>query len=730
MMLVTLLGIVAPALLLTLAVRRWVARVDWRIAAICLALAVGFVARGVFTSGVPVPLDEVVRGWPYRGIFGEPVVKNYLTNDTVKQILPWMAAVREEFAHGRAPLWDRYLFCGYPLLGNGQSAPFSPFFLATLFVPLPKQLVAMAGLKLFVALLFGYLLIRREGAGDVAALFGSVVFAFAIFNNCFLYYPMTSVTLLLPAAAYAVLTRSFGLTAIVVASLLAGGHPESVVHVALAVLVLVAIERTFTLREFWRVTAGALTGLLIAAPAWAPTLETALTSNRVAWLKTIPLGTPFPATALWAMVAPDGFGNPAHHNWNWVGEYTQIASLYVGLIALVFFPTALFSRRATTRDRLLALVTILFFLVSMHWSPLARLFYAVPPLSWVGHDRLRFVVAFFVGIIAARAVTRLRRDDVVIAVAGAAVAIGCFLHAFAKLHGKTLDNRAVAGVVLLALFLLTLTRRRVVPVAAFVLTAIDLFLVTFDYNAITPREWYAPRLPIIEALRRAAPAEPFRVVGRDWVFLPNAAAQYGLEDVRGSDPMEWGEYRQLFPPEDPFQASVGLRLFPDPNEPILDALNVRFLMAEPGIEVAEKWRRIYSGPDGNLFENTSWLPRFYSAGSPQTRIATWMTRPTRFRLRIDAPARTLVASSQPAMRWWRVLINGKRAEIVRTNGVFIGFFAPAGRSEVVVEYHSLTWLGSLLAAALGGLILIGASRGIRPGGGSLSGVPARDLIVE
>src|SRR5438105_14996941 len=108
-----------------------------------------------------------------------------------------MQVAREELFARRIPLWNRYSFSGYPLLGNGQSAPFSPFFLLTLFVPLPKQIVAMAGLKLFMALLFGFLLIRREGASNAASIFGSLLFAFAIFNNAFLYYPMTAVTLLL-----------------------------------------------------------------------------------------------------------------------------------------------------------------------------------------------------------------------------------------------------------------------------------------------------------------------------------------------------------------------------------------------------------------------------------------------------------------------------------------------------------------------------------------------------
>src|SRR5688500_330681 len=243
------LGVIGPALLLVMAVRKWFEPVSWKLTALFLLLALAVVGRGIFTSGVPVPLDEVVRGYPYRGIFGDIQAQNYLTNDTVKQILPWMHTVREQMFAGRAPLWNPHLFSGYPLLGNGQSAPFSPVFVATLFVPLPKQIVAMAGLKLFMALLFGFLLLRREGVSDAAALFGCVVFVFAIFNNAFLYYPMTAVTLLLPAAAYAVLlalrsrrAAPHVLLALVVASLLAGGHPESVVHVATGVVVLLSIE--------------------------------------------------------------------------------------------------------------------------------------------------------------------------------------------------------------------------------------------------------------------------------------------------------------------------------------------------------------------------------------------------------------------------------------------------------------------------------------------------------
>src|SRR5205814_1697742 len=76
----TLAGVLLPSLLIALAVRRWLERVPWRIVCLLLALAILFVARGVFTPDMPVPLDEVVRGYPYRGIFGDVQSKNSLPN--------------------------------------------------------------------------------------------------------------------------------------------------------------------------------------------------------------------------------------------------------------------------------------------------------------------------------------------------------------------------------------------------------------------------------------------------------------------------------------------------------------------------------------------------------------------------------------------------------------------------------------------------------------------------
>lgn len=765
----TVLGIAVPSALVVLAVRRWIEPVPWKVAALLLVIVCVFIGRGVFTPDMPVPLDEVMRGYPYHGLYPVTKSKNYLTNDTVKQILPWMQAVREQFARGRAPLWDPYLFSGYPLLGNGQSAPFSPVFLLTLFVPLPKQMVAMAGLKLFLSLLFGVLLIRREGAGIPAALFGSILFTFAVFNNAFLYYPMTAVTLLLPLSAYAVLLclrgpsgAPFVLVAIAVAALMAGGHPESVFHVAIAVLVLLAIEWIapqwsevrFTLRDFGRVTAAAVLGLLISAPAWVPVFEQARVSLRVLSLQGYSPGGPFPRTALWAMLNPDGFGNPAHGNYGWIMSYTHVASLYLGLIGMVLFVPALVSPRATPRDRLIAVAAIVFLLVSLHWTVLARLAYSVPPFSWIAHDRLRFVFDFFAGIAAARTAARMRNWDLIISVASTVAVLSLAIYVFVKMYGVTLTPVSAIGMVCLVAFWIgTLVRREWAPLLACVLTGLELFVFTLDYNAITDRRYYAPRLPIIDALHRfaaAAPPEPFRVMGLDWTFLPNAAAQYGLEDVRGSDPMEWNDYVRFFRVAEVKDTSIDVKRIADPTSIAVDFLNVRYLLTDPHANLGGKWERLYSGIDGELYENNDFIPRFYVprlarrvqkkdwdrelyaskdfqdtplvygrdlppvfVNPAESTITCRTFGPAEFRLRISVPQRALVASSQPAMRWWDVKVNEVKVSPLRVNGAFLGFIVPPGVSDVSVKYRPLPYRVSVIVGFLASIALIVVSRRIR-----------------
>ena len=100
----------------------------------------------------------------------------------------------------------------------------------------------------------------------------------------------------------------------------------------------------------------------------------------------------------------------------------------------------------------LAIAAIVFLLVSLNWTVLARLAYAVPPFSWIAHDRLRFVFDFFAAIVAARTVSRWRNWDLVIAALTTVMILPPAIYAFHKMYGINFDAMAATGMVCLVLF--------------------------------------------------------------------------------------------------------------------------------------------------------------------------------------------------------------------------------------------------------------------------------------
>jgi len=692
---VTLVAILLPALAIAAAVRRWYGPLPWSVVVLALALTLGFLGGAVLGKQLPVPVDEVMRGDPYRGVFGAVESRNPLTNDTVKQILPWMQVVREELLHGRAPLWNRYQFSGYPLLGNGQSAPFGPLFLLTLFAPLAQQLVAMAGLKLFLALLFGWLFLRDEGVSSAAALFGSIVFAFSVFETVYLYYPMTSVTSLLPAAAFAVRgcmrdggRRWIVLLALVTASVASGGHPESAVHLGIACIVLLLFEKPVS-GSLARVAAAVPLGMALSAPAWVPVVEQALHSVRAASLAAAAHGSMNPLTA-WLFLNPDVFGNPSRGNWQWIDNYSIVAPTYLGLI-----PLALLAGARRRRDLQLLAAAVVLFLVAMNWTFLGHAINAVPPMSFIAQDRLRFVVVFFAAILAARTVDRVPR----LAVAASGIAL--LAAAIWLLHAKwgvTLGPQSAAGAIALALFLaVALARPRWAPIAAAVAVTIELFAFNSGFNVLTSRAYYRPALPILERLQELSRGEPSRMVGYDWTLLPNAAAQYRLEDVRGSDPMALASYARFFDQVAVHDAGDVKRV-QEVDHPALAFLGVRFLIAGPTYTAPPSWTLRYEGPDGKLFEAMRWQRRFFAPHGDARIGAIVQESPTRIRVDIDAPHGAFIASSQVAAPGWRVTGSSGRLRIVRLHDTWIGFQVPPGQQRITLRYLPVTFYSSIVVA--------------------------------
>lgn len=549
---------------------------------------------------------------------------------------------------------DPYAFGGYPLLGNGQSAPFSPFFLATLFVPLPKQLVAMAGLKLFVALLFTFLAAKRERLSDGAAFFAAVVFAFSVFENVYLYYPLTSVTALLPAAVFAVQlcfdapsVRSGIFTACVGAAVLAGGHPESALHVALAALALSAV-------------------------AWLPVAVQAMHSVRMAEIRErARVMTPqFPRETLRALLNPNAFGNPVFGNWRGFGNYSMVAPSYLGIATLAFFCIALvFARRRRTYG--FAAIAVLAFLVAMNWTPIGHLVNRLPLFSSSANDRLRVLTVFFAAL-----------------VSGAGVDV---------LHRKSW-RYAAAALCAVELIVLNAPFNALAPVRYYK-PDLPIMRALHQIQKATPGrfagfDWVLmPNAAVHYELEDVRGSDP---------MAPAAYARF-FQLVQADDPSsDVKRIQNIDQPGLDFLSVRYLMTEPDqaPGPPWRLAYsgkdgrlyeNARALPRFFAPEIAEPFDRTRPLVDQlrgiGDFRQRVIATHLHTNG--EARVTAVERRPTWWSVTAEGTDPVFVASSISNTPGWRASIDGSRLPLDTVNGAFVGFTVPAGKHVIQLRYEPL-----------------------------------------
>jgi len=92
--------------------------------------------------------------------------------------------------------------------------------------------------------------------------------------------------------------------------------------------------------------------------------------------------------------------------------------------------------------------------------------------------------------------------------------------------------------------------------------------------------------------------------------------------------------------------------------------------------------------------------RWWNNGPAEVRISSYAAE--RMRLEIDAREETLVGTSIPGWRGWRLTIDGKRAPLIPFNRAFLSFLAPSGRHTAVLRYlpNGFLYGAGLTAATL------------------------------
>jgi hypothetical protein len=722
---------------------------------VCSLLPVVFLLPGFVEDKTPIPVDHIRSLTPWRAP-GPVTVRNPNLIDVALQLAPWQEAVRAAWAGGEWPHRNRWNGCGSPLAGNGQSAVLSPFTLFSLALPLARAFTLQGAWKLLLALSGTWLWLTELRVSRGSALLGAIAFAFSFSMTPWLLFPLTSVVCLWPWALFACERlagkeadrRSFALLVPVFAAWAIGGHVESAASGAALLLTWFLARRVAgdlpeVGRLSGRVTAAGLFALGISAFALVPHVLAILASERFALAARVSRGGLWPTglvTSLFPRALGDSIDSPMIPGR--IGPFPEMALGYFGIVAWAC--VLLILRPGSSRRRIeLALLApaAIGLAVAIGLWPLAELVGHVPLLKLMSPLRFLSWLAICGAALAAFELDRLRADlaqvrsarfwPAVVAsvlVVGALVVYRVFRDRHAAAGGLpsqrealTLALAALAAFALAGAFSPGRSARALV-VAVVAVAAVELLVQGERLNHFGFSRDLAPETSLLRFLR--AQPGPFRVVGEGTALFPNSNVFAGLEDVRTHDPVERREYVEFLDRAARYRPTDYFKKVEDLNAPALDFLNVKYLISAPGrTPPGPKWRPVYSGADGTVFENAAVMPRVYSSGRGPAAISAYSetVNTVAFRASVAAGAPAVVVTSLTEDGGWRAREGkgGPRIATLRTpgGGPFLALSLPPGEHQVLLEYSSPGFReGALLSAAtlVAAAIALVVSRRRRP----------------
>jgi hypothetical protein len=659
----------------------------WRWALVALGILAGqFVLYGPALIGgkLLLPLGCLAEGRNYLPrIPGTPAIASPqpVLLDFTFLIEPDRLFAARELAAGRFPEWVPNRFGGAPFLW----LKYSPFYLLTALSESP-DLLGVAQLLLALVAGFGAFAFGRRVLGlgywpsAIAAWCYPIMGWFVLFQGMGPAPPIALLPWLLCAIDGAVRARPLaGVAVALVTALVVLSGQLDIAAQALLVSVLFglwrlwdvhrgALSRHLKSRAALLLPAGAILGVLMAAPQILPMREYAREGNRFALRQEGQMArAPLGLIALPQIVLPDMYGTfgeqgaspllePAEQN-----QLESPAECYAGLLAtLLLAPWAFLDRQR--RSTTLFLLGLGFFGMAFVLNvPGFVQLHKLPGLRLLSANRLAFATGFSLLMLAAVGLEGLqggalaRRPRLGVQLAILAGLLGWCVYRSAVLPeplateyeggirlGHSVDSlrsieelhaaqdwfthryQKAAVFCLLGIEIWLVLRfrpqanRRVFPLVGALLVA-DLLLFGYGKRIPQPRSLYYPEVP---ALKQLAAAPPGRVLGVD-CFPANLAQAVGLSDVRGYDavdPYRWIRLlwvgARLKSPVYEYAAVQYLDAyyrFVPPNTirfpPVLDMVALRYAIfrGHPPAGLSPR----FQSPDYWIMENPAALPRVF-----------------------------------------------------------------------------------------------------------------------
>jgi len=737
----------ATAAALLRLVHCWIRPISVASTLVLAALPLGIVGPALVTGGVYGPIDHLYQYEPHAALaprYGIGPALNASAVDVISEFFPWRLAVWESLRRGEWPLWNPYNLCGHPLAAEAQSAPYSPFTLIACLLPAATSMSYTAAIALFVAALAAFLLARELGCSEAAALLAGIGWSLSssvvIYSQTAMGFATVYLPLLLAAtrrvvwqpgiAAAALLAATLALTAL-------AGHPESLFLNVLAGCAYGLFElvrrRSGAVRVLVTAVAAGVAAFAVCAIFLLPLLEAIPQSFEYAQISATQHAEPISTAEVLATLVTNVF--PHLHVRTWESPRLGLVAVETAAVGSILLALALYGAGLRKPETwFFAATALVGIVVGARWPPLTNALRAVPLMDITRLERLAFVAAACLCVLAAFGFDALLRAANVRRAAIAFVLVLVVLAAGTWWLSRNVDLepasygqwRIPAELLFLGAAAIVLAVRpsaRVLVPAMLGLVLGQRLLSEYDTFRTYPAEAAYPPLAIMEPLKQVK--EPFRVSGRGTVLPPAANTFYGVEDPRGYEALTFAAFMYT----EPLwcrRETVWFNRIDDLSRPFLSFLNVRFIVQNAASDVPAGWRALTTEGGLSLLENERVIERAFV---PRQVALTQMTAEqavqrmesvTDFRdiawintddvsgVRPNGPGRItlterrlggeyeLVADMQRggwvvvsdiAWKGWQATIDGRTAPVHLANTAFVSVYVPEGRHRVHLLYR-------------------------------------------
>ena len=477
-------------------------------------------------------------------------------------------------------------------------------------------------------------------------------------------------------------------------------------------------------------------------------------------------------------IFPDFFGSPtkklnfiprssfnqSYNNYNELCLYSGIITLFLTFISLLFIrksPYIVFFL-------LFALTCLTSSMGSPIYSPLARW---IPGLNLSSPTRILFLYGFSICMMASFGFHFLLKDkhNGSIFICLLILTVCFFLASFVQTHyglrwATSVNNLnmlpnsiyqmvidhfhwksmiialpiifSILSFVLLFLLINTdsVTIKTIVCTLIILLVSFDLMHFGYSYNTKASRNSEFPETPAIRFLKNDKELYRTMAIGN---FIHHALVPFGIEDIAGYGsfyPKRYGKY--LFVSQNTNISNIPKEfsrwiIFQHPNSPLIDLLNVKYVLTEPNIKLNNpNHKKVFSGKI-NIYENKSTFPRAFCVSSFEAikneneiikRIKNWEAsdfkekvilenlpeiiwpltpsektfteskidilqyHPNTIKLTVNTPQNCLLIFNDSYHPGWKAFVDDKPEKVYCANYIMRAVYVPKGKHTIVFQF--------------------------------------------